>query len=76
MNWNNLGGVSLTFFFNVTIENISDEEITGVQVAVQRFNDQKSIASGHYQLVNIGTLEPREIRLVGLSMTFSLDKYN
>jgi hypothetical protein len=76
MSWKNLGGVSLTFFFNVTVENISVEKITGVQVTVQRLNDQKSIASGHYQLVNLGTIEPREIRQVGLSMAFSLDKYS
>ena len=76
MSWNNLGGVSLTFFFNVTVENIFDEEITGVQVTVQRLKDQKSIASGYYQLVNLGTIEPREIRQVGLSMSFSMDKYS
>jgi len=73
--WHNLSGLSLAFFFDITIENIVDEEASGVQVTVQRLNSQHSVASGYYQLYNFGTIKPGETSHVRLDIAFELTKY-
>lgn len=74
--WHNLSGVSLVFFFDITVENMVDAEVSGVQVTVQRLNTQHSVNSGYYQLYNFGTIKLGETSHVRVDIAFDLIKYN
>jgi len=76
MSWFNPVGVTMGFIFNVTIENGSNENITGAQVTVYRLDEQNSSIAGYYPLVDIGTIEPGEIRIVRLDFFFGLERYS
>ncbi|MBN1245557.1 hypothetical protein JXA31_08185 [Candidatus Bathyarchaeota archaeon] len=76
MSWFNPVGVTMDFIFNVTIENGSNENITGAQVTVYRLDEQNSSIAGYYPLVDVGTIEPSEIRIVRLDFFFGLERYS
>ena len=76
MSWFNPVGVTMAFFFNVTIENSSNENITGTQITIYRLDEQNSSIPGDYPLANVGIIEPSEIRIVRLDFFFSLDRYS
>jgi len=76
MGWNNPVGVTMAFIFNVTIENGSNENITGTQVTIYRLDNQNSSIPGYYPLVDVGIIEPDEIRIVMLDFFFGLEKYS
>ena len=76
MGWYNPVGVTMGFFFNVTIENNSNENVTGTQVTIHRLDKQNSSIPGYYPLVDVGTVEPGEIREVRLDFFFGLERYD
>ena len=76
MGWFNPVGVTMVFVFNVTIENSSNQNITGAQVTIHRLDDQNSSIPDYYPLVDVGILEPSEIRQVRLDFFFGLDRYS
>jgi hypothetical protein len=76
MSWCNPVGVTMAFFFNVTIENGSNENITGAQVAIYRLDKQNCTISGYYPLEDVGVIEPGEIRIVRLDFFCGLDRYS
>ena len=75
MSYYNPVGVTLVFGFNVTIENGFDQNITGAHVAIHRLDEQNSSVAGYYPLVDVGVIEPGEIRTVRLDLFFDLSKY-
>ena len=75
MGWFNPVGVTMGFFFYVTVENYGDENISDIQVTVQRLTSQNSSVSGNYPMVNIGVLQPAEIRNVTVDFFFGLQSY-
>jgi hypothetical protein len=75
LGWHNPVGVTMNFIFNVTIENGSNQNITGTQVTIHRLDEQNSSISGYYPLVDVGVIEPGEIRIVRLGFFFGLEKY-
>jgi hypothetical protein len=75
MGWNTPVGVTLAFVFNVTVENSSNQNITGTQVTIYRLDEQNSTIPGYYPLVDVGIIEPDEIRIVRLDFFFGLDRY-
>jgi len=76
MGWCNPVGVTMAFFFNVTTENGSNENITGTQVTIYRLDEQNSSIPGYYPLVDVGVIEPGEICIVRLDFFFGLEKYS
>jgi hypothetical protein len=66
----------MVFVFNVTIENSSNQNITGAQVTIYRLDEQNSSIPDYYPLVDVGILEPGEIRIVRLDFFFGLDRYS
>ena len=76
MGWCNPVGVTMAFTFNVTIENSSNQNISGTQVTIHRLDEQNSSIPDYYPLVNVGILEPGEIRIVRLDFFFGLDMYS
>ena len=76
MGWHNPVGVTMAFIFNVTIENGSNENITGAQVTIYRLDEQNSSISGYYPLVDVGIVESGKIREVRLDFFFGLERYS
>ena len=76
MSWFNPVGVTMAFIFNVTIENGSNENITGTQVTIYRLDEQNFSIPDYYPLVNVGIIEPGEIQIVRLDFFFGLDRYS
>ena len=75
MSWFNPVGVTMSFFFNVTVENGSNGNITGAQVTVYRLDEQNSSIAGYYPLEDVGVIEPNEIRQVRIDFFFGLERY-
>ena len=75
MRWFNPVGVTMAFIFNVTVENGSNQNVTGTQVTIYRLDEQNSSIPDYYPLVNVGVIEPGETRIVRLDFFFGLDKY-
>jgi hypothetical protein len=76
MSWFNPVGVTMAFIFNVTVENGSNQNVTGTQVTIYRLDEQNSSIPDYYPLVNVGVIEPGEIRIVRLDFFFGLDRYS
>ena len=68
-------GVDMSGRFNVTIQNVGNQNISGVQVTVQRLNaDNISLVSGNYTMANVGEVNSGETHLVKLDYLFGLDQ--
>ena len=77
LGWYPIAGVTMIVFFNVTIQNVGNQNISGVQVTVQRLNaDNISLVSGNYTMANVGEVNSGETHLVKLDYLFGLDRYN
>jgi len=76
MSWFNPVGVTMGFIFNVTIENGSNENITGAKVTIYRLDEQNSSIPGYYPLVDVEVIELGEIREVRLDFFFGLERYD
>jgi hypothetical protein len=76
MSWFNPVGVTMGFIFNVTIENGSNQNVTGTQVTIYRLDGQNSSIPDYYPLANVGVIEPGEFRIVRLDFFFGLDRYS
>jgi len=76
MSWLNPVGVTMAFTFNVTVENGSNQNVTGTQVTIYRLDEQNSSIPDYYPLVDVGVIEPGEVRIVKLYFFFGLDMYS